>query len=141
MPEPEIQTPAMPRILALDTIRISSIFVEDIGDIFVDQIGQLEQHVLLAILRRQPEAYGIAIQDELKTRTGREYSTGAIYAVLDKLERKGFVSEKLGEATAQRGGRAKIYFQLTAPGHATLETSLSAIKSLVATTSLAKVFR
>lgn len=107
----------------------------------MDQIGQLEQHVMLAILRRQPEAYGIAIQDELKSRTSREYSTGAIYAVLDKLERKGFVSERLGEATAQRGGRAKVYFELSALGQATLENSLRAIRSLVATTKLAQVLR
>src|SRR5947208_2865191 len=51
----------------------------------MDQIGQLEQLVMLAILRLRPEAYGVALQKELKVRTGREYSVGAIYAVLDKL--------------------------------------------------------
>jgi PadR family transcriptional regulator, regulatory protein PadR len=105
----------------------------------MDQIGQLEQHVLLAILRLQPVAYGISIQQELLARTEREYSIGAIYAVLDKLERKGFVSPKQGEATAQRGGRAKLYFNLTAPGQAALRASLNAIKALISDTPLAPV--
>jgi PadR family transcriptional regulator PadR len=105
----------------------------------MDQIGQLEQHVLLAILRLQPIAYGISIQQELLVRTRREYSIGAIYAVLDKLERKGFVSSKQGEATAQRGGRAKLYFNLTTPGQAALKASLNAIKALISDTPLAPV--
>jgi PadR family transcriptional regulator PadR len=105
----------------------------------MDQIGQLEQHVLLAILRLQPVAYGISVQQELLARTGREYSIGAIYAVLDKLERKGFVSPKQGEATARRGGRAKLYFNLTAPGQAALKASLTAIKALLSDTSLSPV--
>jgi DNA-binding PadR family transcriptional regulator len=96
----------------------------------MDQIGQLEQYVMLAIMRLQPSAYGISLQKELKLRTGREYSIGAIYAVLDKLEHKGFVKPKQGEATPQRGGRAKWYFSLTAPGQAALQASLQAIDNL-----------
>jgi PadR family transcriptional regulator PadR len=96
----------------------------------MDQIGQLEQLVMLAILRLRPKAYGVALQKELKVRTGREYSVGAIYAVLDKLERKGFVKPKQGEATSERGGRAKLYFNLTAAGLATLQASLNVIDNL-----------
>jgi PadR family transcriptional regulator PadR len=113
--------------------------MEDIGVSVMDQIGQLEQHVLLAILRLQPVAYGISIQQELVARTKREYSIGAIYAVLDKLERKGFVAPKQGEVTAQRGGRAKLYFNLTAPGQVALRASLNAIKALITDTPLAPV--
>jgi PadR family transcriptional regulator PadR len=101
-----------------------------------DQIGQFEQMVLLAILRKQPAAYGIAIQDELMARTGREYSVGAIYATLDRLDKKGFVKAKQGEATPQRGGRRKLYFSLTAPGQSALQASLNALDSLRANTAL-----
>jgi PadR family transcriptional regulator PadR len=104
-----------------------------------DQIGQFEQMVLLAILRKQPSAYGIAIQDELRVRTGREYSVGAIYATLDRLEKKGFVKTKQGEATAQRGGRRKLYFSLTALGQSALQASLNALDSLRSNTPLAPV--
>jgi|SRR4051794_12863599 PadR family transcriptional regulator PadR len=104
-----------------------------------DQIGQFEQLVLLAILRKQPTAYGVSIQEELRARTTREYSVGAIYATLDRLEKKGFVKTKQGEATAQRGGRRKLYFSLTAPGQSVLEASLNALDSLRSNTKLAPV--
>jgi PadR family transcriptional regulator PadR len=107
----------------------------------MDQIGQLEQLVMLAILRLRPEAYGVALQKELKVRTGREYSVGAIYAVLDKLQGKGFVKSKQGEATAERGGRAKLYFNLTADGQSALQASLRAIDNLRANTPLVPVLR
>jgi len=96
----------------------------------VAQIGQLEQHILLAILRLRPTAYGVVIQQELLKRTSREYSIGTIYAALDKLERKGLVVTTRGEATAERGGRAKLYFNLTASGQSALKASLDAIDQL-----------
>jgi DNA-binding PadR family transcriptional regulator len=96
----------------------------------MDHISQLEQRVMLAIQRRRPQAYGVAIQKELKVRTGREYSVGAIYAVLDKLEHKGFAKAKRGEATPERGGRAKLYFDLTALGETALQASLSVVDKL-----------
>jgi PadR family transcriptional regulator, regulatory protein PadR len=105
----------------------------------MDQISQLEQWVMLAILRLRAEAYGVAIQRELKAQAGREYSVGAIYAVLDKLEDKGFVKTKRGEATPERGGRAKLFFNLTAAGQATLRASLQATDNLRVNTPLVPV--
>jgi PadR family transcriptional regulator, regulatory protein PadR len=93
-------------------------------------IGPLDQQVMLAILRLQPTAYGISIQDEIEQRGRRAYSIGAIYAALDRLEQNGLIVGKAGESTAQRGGRAKRYFTLTAPGQATLQASLQAIDSM-----------
>jgi PadR family transcriptional regulator, regulatory protein PadR len=95
-----------------------------------DRLGQLEQFIMLAILRRQPTAYGVSIQHELLQRTKREYSVGAIYTTLDKLEKKGFVLSRQGEVTAERGGRRKMYFDLTAKGRSALQASLKAIESL-----------
>ena len=50
-------------------------------------------------------------------------AVGAIYATLDRLEAKGYVSSRLGEATPERGGRAKRYFIIEAPGAKALEES------------------
>lgn len=105
-----------------------------------DQIGQLEQHILLAVLRKQPAAYGVSIQRELLLRTGREHSTGAIYTTLDRLEGKGFLKSKDGEATPERGGRKKLYFSLTASGEAALENSLRALGSLLRGTKAAEAW-
>jgi PadR family transcriptional regulator, regulatory protein PadR len=104
-----------------------------------DQIGLLEQHVMLAIMRKQPTAYGVSIQQELLLRTGREHSVGAIYTTLERLERKGFLKSKDGEATAQRGGRKKLYFSLTASGEAALSNSLTSLGSLARGTKVAEV--
>ena len=94
------------------------------------ELGLLEQQVMLAILRLHPTAYGVTIQGQIAERTGRSPSLGAIYAALDRLEQKGFVKSRKGEATAERGGKRKLYFTLTAPGHSTLEKSLRDLDSL-----------
>jgi DNA-binding PadR family transcriptional regulator len=66
---------------------------------------------------------------------------GAIYAVLDKLEGKGFVKPRQGEATHERGGRAKLYFNLTGTGQSALQASLRAIDNLRTSTPLVPVLR
>jgi DNA-binding PadR family transcriptional regulator len=93
-------------------------------------LGFLEQQVLLAIVRQHPSAYGVSISDEIKKRTGREYPLGSIYAALDRLENNGLVERRRGAPTAERGGRAKIFFHVTAPGEAALEQVLNAISSM-----------
>ena len=93
-------------------------------------IGALEQQVMLAILGLHPNAYGLSIQERIEKLVGREPSVGSIYAALDRLEEKGYVKSRQGEPTAERGGRRKLYFVLTAPGQRTLKQSLEAISSL-----------
>jgi DNA-binding PadR family transcriptional regulator len=90
----------------------------------------LEQQLLLAIIALHPNAYGVSIQDYIKERTGREPSTGSVYAGVDRLEEKGFVKSRRGESTAERGGKAKLHFTITAPGQHALKQSLQAIHSL-----------
>jgi PadR family transcriptional regulator, regulatory protein PadR len=94
------------------------------------ELTTLEQHAMLAIVALQPNAYGISIQDHISQKAGYEPSVGSIYAALDRLEEKGFVRTKQGEATRERGGRRKLYFWLTAPGKKVLSESLKATRSL-----------
>jgi PadR family transcriptional regulator PadR len=89
-------------------------------------LGDFEQLLLLAILRRREDAYGISIRDEIEDRTGRSASLGAIYTALDRLEEKKFVSSRLGSATAERGGRAKRFYRVEAAGRAAVKESLRA---------------
>jgi PadR family transcriptional regulator PadR len=93
-------------------------------------IGVLEQKVMLAILRKRPKAYGVEIQREIEARTAELPSIGAIYAALDRLAQKGYVKSELGEPTSERGGRAKLYYDLTGLGQSSLESSLVSIDSL-----------
>jgi PadR family transcriptional regulator len=79
-------------------------------------LGGVELLVLLALIRLGDEAYGVPISDEIEVTLGRSVSVGSVYITLDRLERKGLVSSRLGEPTAERGGRAKTYFRPTAKG-------------------------
>ena len=72
--------------------------------------------VLLALIRLGDDAYGVPICHEIEKRTGREAALGSVYAALERLEEKGLVTSRLGDATAVRGGRAKRYFRATAQG-------------------------
>lgn len=75
-------------------------------------LGEFEQIVLLTILHLKDNAYGMTIRREIERRLDRDVSIGAIYTTLERLEKRGMVSSFIGEATPERGGRAKRYFKL-----------------------------
>ena len=79
-------------------------------------LGEFEQVVILAILRLGEGAYGVTIREEITTCTEREPAPGALYTTLDRLEAKGLVRSRYGDATPERGGRPKRYFAVTSVG-------------------------
>src|SRR5713101_6059080 len=79
-------------------------------------LGGFELLVLLALIRLGEDAYGVPISQAIEESTGRDVLVGSVYAALERLEEKGFVSSKVGEPTPERGGRAKRYFRITAKG-------------------------
>ncbi len=81
-----------------------------------EYLGQLELMVLLAVLRPARDAYGVLISREIADKSGRDVALASVYAALERLERKGLVTSSRGEPTAERGGRARTYFQATAAG-------------------------
>lgn len=88
-----------------------------------DSLGRFEELILLALLRLGPNAYGLAVRREIEERTARDVSTGALYTALKRLEERGLVSSRMGEPTAERGGRRKKHYRLEAPGVRSLRTS------------------
>ena len=78
--------------------------------------GGFELLVLLALIRLADEAYGVPISEAIEESSGRDVAIGSVYITLERLERKGLVTSRLGEPTAERGGRAKTYFRITAKG-------------------------
>ncbi len=72
------------------------------------------------------EAYGVAIRDELTSRTGRTVHISAVHSSLNRLEKKGFIRSAMGEPTAERGGRRKRLFTLTGTG----KQALVAVRTL-----------
>src|SRR3954447_6663345 len=79
-------------------------------------LGGFELLVLLALIRLKDDAYGVPISDAIEQSSGREVAIGSVYITLGRLADKGLVSSRLGESTAERGGRAKTYFRVTAKG-------------------------
>ena len=79
-------------------------------------LGGFQLLVLLALMRLGEDAYGVPISEAIEESSGREVAIGSVYITLERLEQKGLVSSRLGEPTAERGGRAKTYFRVTANG-------------------------
>ncbi len=93
-------------------------------------LGEFELLILLAVVRLGDEAYGTPIRAEIAQRTNRDVARGAVYVTLDRLVRKGYLTSYLGEATAERGGRPKRYFELTSRGLKALRASLRALEHM-----------
>jgi len=95
-----------------------------------DYLGEFEQITLLAVLRLGKNAYGVTVWEEIEERTGRSVMIGAVYATLERLESKRYISSRIGDPTPARGGRAKRYFKITAQGAAALERSRRMLASM-----------
>lgn len=94
-------------------------------------LGEFEILVLAALVRLGKDAYGSTIREEIETRADRAVSVGALYATLSRMEEKKYVTARTGEATPQRGGRAKRYYDLTPLGEAQLERAISALANML----------
>lgn len=99
-----------------------------------EHLGIFEQAVLLALVNpRTPlgrEGYGRAILKEVEHRLGREVAAGAVYATLDRLEQKGFISSHLADGSSLRGGRPKRHYTIEPNGLRALHASRRAADRL-----------
>ncbi|MGB3466670.1 MAG: helix-turn-helix transcriptional regulator [Cyclobacteriaceae bacterium] len=87
------------------------------------QLGEFEEIVLLTVGVLYNDAYGVSIKDEIEKRTERKVSVGALQSALRRMEKKGYLESKTGEANSKRGGKPKRYFFITAYGRSALEHS------------------
>ena len=81
-----------------------------------DRLGEFEELTLLAVLTLADSAYGILVQEVIERETGREVTLGAVYAALERMERKTFLHSRFSEATGERGGKPRRLFTVTADG-------------------------
>lgn len=80
-----------------------------------------EHLVLLSVLRRGDRAYGVSVLEELQSTAKRPANRAAVYVALRRLEQRGCLTSSLAEPTAERGGRAKRFYELTQRGREALE--------------------
>src|SRR6266436_6511784 len=95
-----------------------------------DYLGEFEHIIVLALLRLEDRAYGVTVRQEIEFRTRREVSIGAVYATLDRLEKKGYAKSHRGDPTPERGGRSKRFFRVTAKGVAAVNHTQRALQSM-----------
>ena len=95
-----------------------------------DFLAEFEHLIVLALLRLQDRAYGVTVRQEIEFRTRREVSIGAVYATLDRLEKKGYVKSQHGDPTPERGGRSKRFFRVTAKGVAAVNRTQRVLQSM-----------
>jgi PadR family transcriptional regulator PadR len=96
-----------------------------------DSLGEFEHLVLLALLRLEPdECYGMKVRDEIVARAGRRVAIGAVYATLDRLEKKALVNSRNATAAETATGRARRFFSVTAAGKRAIRDSQKALRSM-----------
>jgi len=93
-------------------------------------LGEFEQVVLLAVQRLEGDGYGMSIRREIEARTRRAVSIGAIYATLERLQKKSYLKSWEGDSTPVRGGRSRRHFELTSEGGEALLQSRGMLDSM-----------
>ena len=94
------------------------------------QLGEFEEVVMLTVGILYDNAYGVSIKKEIEVRLARTVSVGALQTALKRLENKGYLKSREGEATQDRAGRPKRYFLITALGKKALEHARETRKKL-----------
>lgn len=93
-------------------------------------LGEFELLIMLAVLQTEDEPYAVSIRREIEERTSRSVTRGAVYATLDRLEKKGFLSSRLSEPTPERGGKAKRLYAVEAPGLEAVRASRAMMRAM-----------
>ncbi len=79
-------------------------------------LGEFEYLLISAAFGLGDKAYGASIRAQIEATTGRSCSIGALYTTIERLEAKGLLETRMGEATRERGGRAKRMVRVTPKG-------------------------
>ncbi len=93
-------------------------------------LGDLEQLVMLALLRLGDNGFGAEVQREIAERSGRDVSLGAVYTALARLEEKGFVVSRVGDPLPQRGGRRRRHYDVLPAGRVAIAEAWQAMRAL-----------
>ena len=95
-----------------------------------DHLGELEELTVLAVLALKENAYGIVVQELIERQTGREVTLGAVYAALERMERKGLLQSTMSASTGERGGRRRRLFAVSQEGMRVLSEARRAREAL-----------
>ncbi len=94
------------------------------------QLGEFEEIVILTVGILNNRAYSVTIKEEIESRLSRDVSFGALHTALKRMEDKGYLKSFAGEATEERAGRPKRYFEITAMGKKAIQYARSTREEL-----------
>ena len=98
-----------------------------------ETLAEFELLVILAALRQGPkEAYTVSIADVIEEKTGRTLRRANVHTTLRRLEAKGLVTTRLGDARPERGGKPRRLVQVNPDGVAAIRATMGAINALAA---------
>jgi len=86
----------------------------------MEMLTKLEELILLSVWKLKDNAYGTTIYKHIQKVTGKRLSLGGVYFPLDRLTKKGYLKSYVGEATEERRGLSKRYYEITDKGIAAL---------------------
>lgn len=89
-----------------------------------------ELAIVVAVHKLHGQGYGVTLRDFIEEHTGDRLGVATIYGTLERLEAQGLVKSRMGEKTAERGGRRKKYFELTGSGVQAMSATFAAMEKL-----------
>jgi len=99
-------------------------------DYYYERSVKTEELFLLTIWRLKDNAYGVSIRDKIIELTGKKYTYGTLYGILDQLVHREYVRKTKGDPAAERGGRRKLFYNLTNEGQEALKHSYEVYQSM-----------
>jgi PadR family transcriptional regulator PadR len=93
-------------------------------------VGEFELLILLAVHRLKDNAYAVTVREEIEARTGRAVPRGSVYVTIDRLVRKGYLQERSAAGAAEREGRPRRVFRVTADGTRATRDALAGIRNM-----------
>lgn len=81
-----------------------------------DGLTELEQLVMLSVMRLGDEAYAAEVRRDLADGADREMSAATAHVTLVRLERRGLLDSWESDPEPVRGGRARRCFRVTPEG-------------------------
>lgn len=103
----------------------------------VTLLSEVEQLVLVAVLKLEAEAYAVPIRGLIRKDTGIDLPRGSIYVTLERLEAKGLIASGMSEPLAVRGGKARRIYTMRPAGMTALKVATRAMHRMIAGTVLA----
>jgi DNA-binding PadR family transcriptional regulator len=75
-------------------------------------LGELEEQVLLILLRLDGESYAVEVAEQLEALTGRGVSAATTFMVMRRLEQRGLLTSRVGDPDPEWGGRPRRFYKV-----------------------------